>query len=78
MEADAEVNKKKVEQLNADVKKGNDMISSLKKDIDGFKKEIQERDDTIQDKVEIKINIYKLCKFLNNYFFYSRKNVFTI
>ena len=52
MEADAEVNKKKVEQLNADVKKGNDTIASLRKDIEGFKKEIQERDDTIQDKVK--------------------------
>ena len=79
MEADAEVNKKKVEQLNADVKKGNDMISSLKKDIDGFKKEIQERDDTIQDKVEIKINIYKLCKFLNNYFFlFKEKRIYDL
>ena len=52
MEADVEVYKKKIDQLNSDVQKGNNMISSLKKDIEGFKKEIQERDDTIQDKVK--------------------------
>jgi cilia- and flagella-associated protein 57 len=63
MEADAEVNKKKVDQLNAEVKKGNDTIASLKKDIDGFKKEIQERDDTIQDKVKTNNNFYRVyCK----------------
>jgi hypothetical protein len=53
MEADAEVYKKKIEQLNADVQKGNNLKNSLTKDIEGFKKEIQERDDTIQDKVSI-------------------------
>lgn len=33
------------------MKKRDSIISSLKNDIDGLKKEIQERDDTIQDKV---------------------------
>ncbi len=51
METDAADYKKKIEQLNLDVQKGNNIIGSLKKDIDGLKKEIQERDDTIQDKV---------------------------
>ena len=35
------------------MKKRDSIISSLKNDIDGLKKEIQERDDTIQDKVII-------------------------
>ena len=52
MESDASDYKKKIEQLNVDVQKGNNIISSLKKDIEGLKKEIQERDDTIQDKVK--------------------------
>ena len=51
METDAADYKKKIEQLNLDVQKGNNIITSLKKDIEGLKKEIQERDDTIQDKV---------------------------
>lgn len=52
MESDANDYKKKIEQLNIEVQKGNNVIASLKKDIEGFKKEIQERDDTIQDKVK--------------------------
>jgi hypothetical protein len=53
MESDANDYKKKIEQLNVEVQKGNNVIASLKKDIEGFKKEIQERDDTIQDKVKL-------------------------
>ena len=51
METDATDFKRKIESLNLDVQKGNNIITSLKKDIEGLKKEIQERDDTIQDKV---------------------------
>ena len=58
MESDAADYKKKIEQLNLDVQKGNNVISSLKKDIEGLKKEIQERDDTIQDKVSLMKNIF--------------------
>ena len=58
MEKDANEYKKKIEQLNVDVQKGNNIISSLKKDIEGLKKEIQERDDTIQDKV-LKHRVFK-------------------
>ena len=39
--------------LKQEVKKRDDVIDSLKNDIDCHKKEIQERDDTIQDKVSI-------------------------
>ena len=56
MDNDANEFKKKIEQLNLDVQKGNNIIASLKKDIEGLKKEIQERDDTIQDKVLSLIN----------------------
>lgn len=52
METEAKVAEKKMEQLNAELVKSNNVINSLKKDIEGFKKEIQERDDTIQDKVQ--------------------------
>jgi uncharacterized protein YukE len=51
MESDAENFKNQIKQLNADLQKANNVITSLKKDIEGYKKEIQERDDTIQDKV---------------------------
>lgn len=53
METDATDFKRKIESLNLDVQKGNNIITSLKKDIEGLKKEIQERDDTIQDKVNL-------------------------
>jgi hypothetical protein len=53
METDATDFKRKIESLNLDVQKGNNIITSLKKDIEGLKKEIQERDDTIQDKVSL-------------------------
>ncbi len=59
MESDANDYKKKIESLNSDVLKSNNMIASLKKDIEGLKKEIQERDDTIQDKEK---RIYDLKK----------------
>ena len=64
MESDADIYKKKIEQLNLDVQKGNNMIASLKKDIEGFKKEIQERDDTIQDKVCLWIFLENFFNFL--------------
>ena len=51
MENDANEYKKNIEKLNDTVQKGNNMVASLKKDIEGLKKEIAERDDTIQDKV---------------------------
>jgi cilia- and flagella-associated protein 57 len=58
METDATDFKRKIESLNLDVQKGNNIITSLKKDIEGLKKEIQERDDTIQDKVNLIYLIY--------------------
>jgi hypothetical protein len=60
METDATDFKRKIESLNLDVQKGNNIITSLKKDIEGLKKEIQERDDTIQDKVN-----FDLFNFFN-------------
>ena len=44
--------KEKNQQLGVEVKKRDNAISSLKTDIEGLRREIQERDDTIQDKVE--------------------------
>jgi hypothetical protein len=66
MESDANDYKKKIEQLNIEVQKGNNVITSLKKDIEGFKKEIQERDDTIQDKVRKIIFIRIIEKLIKN------------
>lgn len=43
--------KNKIDQLNLDLQKSSNVIASLKKDIESQKKEIQERDETIQDKV---------------------------
>ena len=59
MESDASDYKRKIEQLNLDLQKANNVIASLKKDIEGLKKEIQERDETIQDKEK---RIYDLKK----------------
>lgn len=77
MESDAEVFKNQIKQLNTDIQKANALIASLRKEIEGCKKEIQERDDTIQDKVtrldlneKLKIFFWKL-KIRN------RKNVST-
>ncbi len=79
METDATDFKRKIESLNLDVQKGNNIITSLKKDIEGLKKEIQERDDTIQDKVSLNFSkqdqnflLYLLFKIL------IRKKEFTI
>lgn len=51
LQNDIEEHKADITRLQGEVKKRDSIISSLKNDIDGLKKEIQERDDTIQDKV---------------------------
>ena len=43
--------KDKIQYYNVEVKKRDGIITSLKTDIEGLRREIQERDDTIQDKV---------------------------
>ena len=43
--------KERNQQLGLEVKKRDNAIASLKTDIEGLRREIQERDDTIQDKV---------------------------
>lgn len=51
LQNDIEEHKADITRLQGEVKKRDSIITSLKNDIDGLKKEIQERDDTIQDKV---------------------------
>ena len=43
--------KERNQQLGLEVRKRDNAIASLKTDIEGLRREIQERDDTIQDKV---------------------------
>ena len=63
---------KEIDDLKEDIKKShtentklNNVIRNLEKDIAGLKKEIQERDETIQDKVcrptcvPVTVNLYK-------------------
>lgn len=45
--------KETIQQDKVEVKKRNMVIESLKTDIEGLRREIQERDDTIQDKVSL-------------------------
>jgi peptidoglycan hydrolase CwlO-like protein len=51
LEEDIEVHKGDIDKLKIEVKKRDGIINSLKTDIEGLRKEIEERDETIQDKV---------------------------
>ena len=53
-----------IERLKGDQQKLHGVIRSLEKDIVGLKKEIQERDETIQDKVDVcagVVGVYLYC-----------------
>ena len=51
LEEDIESLKCEIDKLKGDVRKRDLIINSLKTDIEGLRKEIEERDETIQDKV---------------------------
>ena len=55
-----------IEHLRSEKVKLETVIKSLEKDINGLKKEIQERDETIQDKVILK-NVLKTNKHVYSY-----------
>lgn len=51
-----------IEKLKMEQQKLHGVIKALEKDIMGLKREIQERDETIQDKVELKISLSLLIR----------------
>ena len=55
LQEEIHVLKDKIQHYNVEVKKRDGIIASLKTDIEGLRREIQERDDTIQDKVRGKV-----------------------
>lgn len=54
-----------IEKLKVEQQKLHGVIKALEKDIMGLKREIQERDETIQDKVELKMRLSLLISKQN-------------